>query len=186
MSGPYVRSRCQVPVSGPGVRSRCQVPVSGPGVRSRCRVPVSGPHGKPRRHGATSGRDAAPRRLPATLRGVVSATAASRTAAQRVRSSNAPGRCASRTTLPVARARPACVHSGAESLQSSSARQARCRSVANQAPRLAVAQRPSAGGRPCLGTQARPQRHSEAVLGYAKVEASSANRTCAVPMCVGH
>ena len=37
------------------------------------------------------------------------------------------------------------------------------------------------GGRPCLGTQARPQRHSEAVLGYAKVEASSTNRTCVVP-----
>ena len=48
-------------------------------------------------------------------------------------------------------------------------------------------QRPSAGrGGPCLGAQARPQMHSEAVLGYAQVEVSSANRTCVVPMGVGN
>ena len=141
--------------SGPPVGTSRGVPLWGPGFGL-------GPHCKPRRHGTTSGRDAAPRRLPATLRGVVSATAASRTAAQRVRSSNAPGRCASRTTLPVARARPACVHSGAASLQSSSARQASCSSAADQAPRLAGAQRPSAGGEALPGN---PGAASEAFRG---------------------
>ena len=48
-------------------------------------------------------------------------------------------------------------------------------------------QRPSAGGGgPCLGAQARSQMHLEAVLGYAQVEASSANGTCLVPMGVGN
>ena len=77
-----------------GVGSRRRVLGSGPAAWSRCGVPLWGPHCKPRRHDTTSSRDAAPRRLPATRRCVVPATAASSTAAQRVRSRNPPGRCA--------------------------------------------------------------------------------------------
>ena len=90
-----VGSRRRVLASGPAMGTRHRVLLWGPSVGSCCGVPLSGPHGKPRRHGTISGRDADSRRLPTTLRGVVPATAASSTAAaQRVRSSNAPGRCA--------------------------------------------------------------------------------------------
>ena len=56
-------------------------------------------------------------------------------------------------------------------------------------PSAANTQRSAAfswGRGPCLGAQPRPQMHSEAVLGYAQVEASPANRTCVVPMGVGN
>ena len=90
-----VGSRRRVLASGPAMGTRHRVLLWGPSVGSCFGVPLSGPHGKPRRHGTISGRDADSRRLPTTLRGVVPATAASRTAAaQRVRSSNALGRYA--------------------------------------------------------------------------------------------
>ncbi len=156
-------SRRDLPSGPPVGTSRRDLP-SGPPVGSRCGVPGLGwvliaSHDATVQHPvAAQPRDVFRRRCavwcrrprPEGLQRSVSAVA--------TRPAGAPGR----TTLPVARARPAYVHSGAVSLQSSSARQASCSSAADQAPRLAVAQRPSAGGEALPGN---PGAASEAFRG---------------------
>ena len=69
------------------------------------------------------------------------------------------------------------------------ARQHDRQAAARQQTKRRASQRSAAfswGRGPCLGAQARSQMHLEAVLGYAQVEASSANGTCVVPMGVGN
>ncbi len=150
-------SRRDLPSGPPVGSSRRDLP-SGPPVGTSRRVLIASHDATVQHPVATQPRDVFRRRCavwcrrprPAGLQRSVSAVA--------TRPAGAPGR----TTLPVARARPACVHSGAASLQSSSARQASCSSAADQAPRLAVAQRPSAGGEALPGN---PGAASEAFRG---------------------